>query len=150
MHELIWLIILILSFITELATAALVAVWFMPGALIALILSALDLPIWLQVLVFAVTSAVMLLLSKTIFRKYIRKNPIIKTNSDALMGETAIVTEDIDNLEGRGQIKINAQYWSARSSDPSVRIEKGSLVKIVSIEGVKLICDKILNKGEEL
>ena len=115
----------------------------MPGALAALILSALNLPIWLQAIAFLFLSVLMLALSKTIFKKYIRKKPIIKTNSDALIGETAVVIEEINNIEGRGQVKINAQIWSARSTNAADIIAKGCLIKIISIEGVKLICEKI-------
>ncbi|MBE6631836.1 MAG: NfeD family protein [Ruminococcaceae bacterium] len=143
MNEFIWLGILIIAFITELTTAALIAVWFMPGAVAALVLAALNLPIWVQVLVFLIISAVSLILSKTIFKKYIRKTPISNTNSDALIGETGVVTEDIDNIEGRGLVKVKSQVWTARSEDPTVKIASGSLVEIKSIEGVKLICNKI-------
>ena len=144
MNEFIWLGILILSFITEISTAALVAVWFMPGALIALILSALDVEIWIQVLVFLLTSAIILAFSRTIFKKYIRKGPIEKTNSDALVGETGIVLEEIDNIEGRGQVKVKNQTWRAVSSENTV-IMQGALVEVLGIDGVKLIC-KIIEK----
>ena len=132
MNEFIWIGILVLAFITEMATAALVAVWFMPGALAGLILSALNVHIWIQVLVFAILSAVMLALAKTIFQKYVRKKPIVKTNTDALLGKNAVVIEDINNIQGQGAVKINAQTWSARAVDPSVIIKKGSIVEIRS------------------
>ncbi|MBQ8004927.1 MAG: NfeD family protein, partial [Clostridia bacterium] len=100
-------------------------------------------PIWIQVLVFTILSVVMLSLSKTIFQKYIRKKPIVKTNTDALLGKNAVVIEDINNLHGQGAVKINSQTWSARSEDPSITIKKGSIVEITKVEGVKLICNKI-------
>lgn len=145
MNEFIWIGILIIAFITEISTAALVAVWFMPGALVSLILAALDVRIWVQVLVFSVISVIMLALSRSIFKKYIRKKPIIETNADSLVGNTAIVVEDIDNIEGTGQIKISSQIWTARSEEDTIKIEQGSIVKITKIEGVKLIC-KIIDK----
>lgn len=143
MTEFIWIAILVVAFIVEISTAALVSVWFMPGAFLALILSALSLPIWIQVASFAVVSVVMIVLSRTAFRKWLHSKPIEKTNSDALIGETAIVTEDINNIEGKGQVKVASQVWSARSADNTQNFERGSLVQIVSIEGVKLICKKI-------
>ncbi len=143
MSEFIWIGILVLAFITEIATAALVAVWFMPGALAGLILSSLNVPIWIQVLVFTILSLIMLSLSKTIFQKYIRKKPIVRTNTDSLLGKNAVVIEDINNLHGQGAVKINSQTWSARSADPSITIKKGSIVEITKVEGVKLICNKI-------
>ena len=144
MNEFIWLGILVLSFITEVSTAALVAVWFMPGALIALILAALDVQIWIQVLVFLVISVIVLAFSKTIFKKYIRKAPFERTNSDALIGETGIVIEEIDNIEGRGRIKVKSQEWRAVSAE-NAKIKQGELVEVTSIDGVKLIC-KIIDK----
>ena len=148
MVEYIWLGILILAFVVEISTAALVSVWFMPGAFIALLLAAMSVPIWIQVLVFSVISIVMLLLSKTIFKKFIRSKPIENTNADALIGETGIVTEDIDNIVGKGLVKISSQIWSARSSDEMQKIKQGTLVRVKSIEGVKLICEKI-NQTED-
>ena len=66
------------------------------------------------------------------------------TNADALIGEVAVVTEKISNIEARGLVKIRGQIWSAKSAD-GVDIDKDEKVSIISIEGVKLVCRKTEN-----
>ncbi|MGN1094801.1 MAG: NfeD family protein, partial [Eubacteriales bacterium] len=65
----------------------------------------------------------------------------VATNSDALIGEEAVVTDRISNLENKGLVKIRGQVWSAKSADGDI-IEKDNIVSVISIEGVKLICRK--------
>lgn len=60
------------------------------------------------------------------------------TNADRCIGETAMVTEDIDNIAGKGRVEVNGISWTARSSD-GANFRKGELVTVERIEGVKLI-----------
>ena len=50
--------------------------------------------------------------------------------------------EPIDNIEGIGQVKVRGQIWTARSYDKDIKYEKGEILNVVAIEGVKLICKK--------
>jgi membrane protein implicated in regulation of membrane protease activity len=79
--------------------------------------------------------------SKTFLRKYLKKRPNEVTNVDSLVGQTAIVTEKLDNMSQTGAVRINGLEWSARSVDDAVTPEKGTLVVIREISGVKLICE---------
>lgn len=65
-----------------------------------------------------------------------------RTNLDAVIGEKCVVTEKIDNFAGCGQACVNGQEWSARGAAEDDVFEKGEILKIVAIEGVKLICKK--------
>ena len=56
--------------------------------------------------------------------------------------QDAVVLESINNLEAKGQVKVRGQVWSARSADESVTYAAGEVVRVLSIEGVKLICEK--------
>ena len=49
----------------------------------------------------------------------------------------AVVTEDIDNMEAKGSVKVAGQIWSAKSTK-GLPIKKESIVIVDSIEGVKL------------
>ena len=136
-----WLGVIVLSIAAEAATADLVAIWFMPAALVSLILALADVPLWLQIVVFIVLVAAFLVFSKAFLRKYLKKRPNETTNVDSLVGKTAIVTEKLDNLGQTGAVRINGLEWSARSVDDAVTPEKGTLVVIREISGVKLICE---------
>lgn len=137
----IWLCVLIAAIVLEAVTVGLVSIWFVPGALTAMILAFLGVPTYLQLTVFFGLSILLLVFSRTIWKKYLARKPADKTNADALIGQTAIVTADIDNIHGTGEVKISGLYWSARSADGSP-IPKDSLVEVLSIDGVKLICRK--------
>jgi len=135
--ELIWFIVLVAFLAVEAACPIhLVSVWFAAGALVALILAALGCALWLQILVFVLVSCGLLLCLWPVTKKLL--NPkLTKTNVDALVGTLGTVTEEIDNLEARGQVKLGAMYWSARSTDGTA-ISAGTHVRVDRIEGVKL------------
>ena len=92
-----WIVIVLLAIAVEAATADLVAIWFMPAALVSMVLSLLDVSIGIQVAVFFVLVVVFMLLSKLFLRRYLKRRPNEKTNADSLLGKTAIVTKRIEN-----------------------------------------------------
>lgn len=61
---------------------------------------------------------------------------------ESVVGEKCVVTERIDNFAGCGQVKVNGQGWSARGAYDADIFEAGETLKVVAIEGVKLICKK--------
>jgi membrane protein implicated in regulation of membrane protease activity len=132
-----WLGLMVVFLIVEAACPFhLVSIWFAVGSLVALLLSLLHAPVWLQVLAFLVVSAITLTAVWPLIRKYI--NPkITKTNVDAVVGSTGLVTVAIDNISAVGQVKLGAMYWTARST-AGERIPEGTLVKVDRIEGVKV------------
>ena len=137
-----WLGVLIVALIVEAATAGLLSIWFVPPALVSMLLAFFNVPTYLQVVVFFGLSLLLIVFSRTIWKKYTTFKPIEPTNADALIGKTGIVTSKINNINSVGEVKILGQYWSARSFDGS-EIPEDSMVEIVSIEGVKLICKAI-------
>lgn len=135
----IWIAIIILSVGAEAATASIVSMWFIPPAIICLFLSFVDVPVWIQVAVFFVVSAIIFILSKFIFKRFM-KNKVVPTNTDALIGKAGMVIVDVDNLRQMGVVRLEGKEWSARSSDDSRVLLKGEIVMVERIEGVKLIC----------
>ena len=135
-----WIAVVVFSVISEAMTTALVAIWFMPSALVATVLSLFKVPFYVQVLVFAVLSALFIIFSRTILGKTLRAKHT-PTNADSVIGESAVITEQVCNIENRGLAKVRGQIWSARSADGDT-LEPGEIVSVISIEGVKLICRK--------
>lgn len=138
----VWLGILIFAVIFEVAAPGLVSIWFVPSALISMLLALFDVPLPLQLTAFFGLSIILIVFSRTIWKKYISAKPVEPTNADINIGMTGIVTECIDNINAVGEVKVNGLRWSARSENGEV-IEKGSHVKVLAIDGVKLICKKI-------
>lgn len=137
----IWVLLLVLSVAVEAATFGLVAIWFMPAALVAIVLSVLEYPVYVQWIAFFGTAAFLLLISKTVLKRYFRKKPPVRTNADAVIGKVGVVTQRIDNTFATGEVKVGGVYWTARASEKTNGvIEEGQLVVVDRIEGVKLIC----------
>lgn len=133
--EVTWFILLTVFLIFEAITVNLVSVWFAAGSLAALAAGALHAPVWPQVLLFVVISALLLCLLRPFVKKYVK--PKVKTNVDAIVGSTCRVTADIDNIAAQGQVKINGMEWSARSLEDA-KIPVGTLVRVERVEGVKV------------
>ena len=135
MEPLYWLIAMILLGILEAVTVSLVSLWFAGGALAALVASLLGAPVWLQVAVFLVASGILLACLRPLAKRSVGAKT--KTNVDSLMGQQALVTEDIDNLTAQGAIRVNGNTWSARSTNGNP-IPANTRVVIDRVEGVKL------------
>ncbi|MGN0426070.1 MAG: NfeD family protein [Acetatifactor sp.] len=134
----IWLVVLILMILVEVATMGLTSIWFAGGALISIFAAMIGAPIWLQIILFFAVSLLLLFSTRPIAVKYFNKNRT-KTNVDSLIGRQAIVITAIDNLKATGQVAVGGQEWSARGPESNSRIESGAVVRITAINGVKLI-----------
>ena len=135
-----WLIAFILFVVGEAVTVGLVSIWFAVGSLGALLTAALGGGLWLQIAVFLILSALSLMLLKPLSRKWMAGHKAARTNADRVIGETALVTEDIDNTMATGQVQVDGQIWTARSAH-GVVIPAGSRVKVLSIQGVKVMVE---------
>lgn len=133
-----WLAAVIVLGVVEAATVGLVTVWFALGALAALVSSLFGGPLWLQILLFIVVTAVSLVTTRPLVKKYFSKGSHKATNADMVIGKDARVTESIDNINGSGAVRCMGKEWSARSETGEV-IAEGETVIPIKIEGVKLI-----------
>ena len=61
---------------------------------------------------------------------------------DTIVGEKCIVTEEIDNFAGCGQVRVKGQLWSARGLYEDDVFKCGESLRIIAIEGVKVVCKK--------
>lgn len=134
----VWLILLIVFIAIEAATLGLTTIWFAGGALFAILAAVLHAPIVIQVVLFILVSLLLLFFTRPIAVKYFNKDRV-RTNVESIVGRQAIVTGEINNLLGAGQVTVSGQEWSARSYDADTIIPVGTTVKILAINGVKLI-----------
>ena len=139
----IWLIVFVVMLIIEAATTALATVWFAAGALVAMIMDLCGAPHNLQIIVMAAVSVVTFAICMIWIRpklESLRRANIQRTNADRLIGMEGVVIVPVNPVEGKGQVKVEGQVWSAKSEDA---IKEGTKVKIRAIEGVKLIVDPV-------
>ena len=127
--------IIVLS-IVEASTANLVCIWYIVSAILTLIVSLFIDNTLIEFAIFVLLGTILLLATKNFIKnKLISKE---KTNLDRIIGMRGVVTEDIEDLV-IGEVLVDGKKWSA-ISDSSIK--KGEKVKIVKIEGVKLVVER--------
>ncbi|MBP3313172.1 MAG: NfeD family protein [Oscillospiraceae bacterium] len=132
-----WFAAVVLFAVVEASTVALVSLWFVGGALAALIASLLGAELWLQIVLFVVVSGGLLACLRPFIKKVLSPR-ITPTNFDRIIGQKVPVVETIDNLNATGAVKAEGNIWSARSESGEI-IEKDTVVEILEIQGVKVI-----------
>ena len=136
MMTIIWIAAIIIFGIAEAATAGLVSIWFVAGAVAALIVTELGASLLIQFAVFLVVSILALIATRPLAKKMLDKT-IVPTNADRVLHREAKVTETVDNENAAGAVYIDGKTWTARSDSGAI-IEKGKMAEIVRMEGVKL------------
>ena len=141
-----WIIVAVLAFAFEAATVGLVSVWFGIGATLTAVFAAAGnkafggsgwfLPA--QFIMFIIISGLFLYLTRPLAAKLVKRSNA--TNAAAIIGKKGVVTEEINNIEGTGQIKINGNIWTAKSESGDV-IEKDKIVIIKNISGVSAMVE---------
>ena len=134
----VWLISFLLLLFIEIITINLVTIWFAVGSLAALITTTITDNITIQVIVFIVVSTLSLIVTKPLVSK-LRKRKITPTNLDRVIGKEGVVTKDISK-NAYGEVKVGGSIWTATSAN---NIKKDSQVKVLKIDGVKLVVEKI-------
>lgn len=137
-ETIIWLVITILALVIEGSTAGLTTIWFAIAAAVSFVLSLLNLNVYIQIIAFFLISILLLVFTRPIIRKTLVKEKE-KTNADKIIGEKALVIDEINPLAGTGQIKISGAVWSAKADEI---ITKDKIVIIKGIKGVHAIVEK--------
>ena len=136
---LLWVLAVVVFLVMESLTYQMVSIWFIFGAIAGIIVHFLGGGFFVQFSVFIAVSLLLLILFRPIAMKML-KNQDFKSNADGLIGKGVLITEDIDNINGKGKGKINGMEWTVRS-ETSEEIKAGSIVQVKRIEGVKLIVE---------
>ena len=135
-----WIVVMIATIVIEAATMGLTTIWFSGGALIALIVEMLNGSVYLQILAFLVISLFLLCFTRPVAVKYFNRERT-RTNLDGLIGKQAVVIVSVHNLNETGRVVVEGKEWMARSTDVSRTFEEGEIVRIQSIQGVKLMVE---------
>lgn len=134
----VWLILSAILFVVEIATTGFLIFWFSIGALFAMIVSFFTGDMIVQTTVFIIASVILIFLTRP-FADKVTKGMNVKTNAFSLEGKQGKVIEEINSEESKGKVKVGTEVWSAKSKDI---IPEGSNVKVLEIEGVKLVVEK--------
>lgn len=124
---------LLLSLI-EITTLDFVFIMFAGGSLAAAGANGLGQPLWVQVVVFAVVSIVLLLTVRPPLKRFLNKGgPDSLTNAEAHIGRSASVLEEVTATTGL--VKLMGEVWTARAAEGSPPLPEGATVQVVRIDG---------------
>ena len=112
-------------------------IWFATGALVSLFVSFFVPSFTIQVIVFIVVSVITIIAIKPLLKKF-KAFSITPTNSDRVIGKVGDVVMKIEKNK-YGEVKIFGNIWTAYSDQ---EIDVGEKVRVLSIEGVKLIVER--------
>ncbi len=139
----IWILLGVLFSITEIFTATFGALIIGIGAFVAAFLAYINVSVTYQLLLFSVSAVVATMVIVKVLKT--KNKAFRKTFIDDIINNICYVVEDIKK-DGVGKIKVNGEVWLA-VSEGGVFIPKGERVKIIKIEGTKLIVKKEEDNG---
>jgi membrane protein implicated in regulation of membrane protease activity len=130
----IWLIAGVLLAIAELFTLDFVLIMIAAGGFAAAAAGLAGVPIPLQVVVFAVVSALGLVAVRPAIKRRLHRgaDPAVM-GVEAMEGSEATVIEQVS--DGRGMVKIGGELWQARPYDVAQVIDAGTTVRVVEVRG---------------
>lgn len=132
---LMWTLVCVAALILEVSSGTFYLICFAIGAVGAVFFSLMDAPLWLQVLVFSLISAVSVFCIRPLLLKYL--HPVQKerrSNASALVGRQGIVIEAI-SAERPGYVRVDGDEWRAVTAD-GMSIECGVIVRITAIDSI--------------
>lgn len=141
-YLLLWIIIAAVALAIDLITSSFLFVWFTVGGIVAVVLTLFNYPFSTQLITFIAVSSVLMAIGYPIVKRTIKSTvPITPKMEENYIGHEFHV--DLDIIE-KATIKFEGIYWTVKNQgDP---INKGDLVKIIGIEGNKLVIKKLINK----
>ncbi|NBE98849.1 NfeD family protein [Nonomuraea sp. KC401] len=129
----IWVILAVVLGVAEIFTLTASLGLLGAAALLTAATAALGLPVPLQLMFFAASSAAGLLVLRPIAMRHMKQPPLPRFGVEALVGKPAYVISEVTGHDGR--VRIGGEEWSARAYDESLVIPTGATVDIIEIEG---------------
>lgn len=138
----IWLALMIIFIVVEIATVGLTSIWFAGGALAALAAALIGMSVPVQAVCFFMAAIALVLFTRPFALKFVKPHNI-RTNYEDIIGREVQVTARVDNRADTGTAVFNGQEWTARSAEDGMVMEAGETAHVKEIKGVKLYLTKI-------
>lgn len=133
----VWLIVAAVLGVAELLTTTLAFGLIAVAAVVAAVVGGFHLALPIQLAAFVVASAAGLGLVRPVAVKHVKQPPMLRTGTAALVGRSAIVTEEV--TEHGGRVKIDGEEWSSRPYDETLVIPVGTKVDVMQIRGATAV-----------
>lgn len=132
----VWLALALLAGIVEMIVPALVCLFVAVAALLTAALAWFGASVGVQVVFFAISSLLLLLLVRPLFATRRIGGAGVPSRTEALAGKLAHVTEAIDPVLGTGRVNVAGEDWAARSAAP---VPAGAEVRVDGADGIVLL-----------
>jgi membrane protein implicated in regulation of membrane protease activity len=139
----IWLIAGVVFAVGEMATLGFFLAPFAIGAFVATLVDLAGAGGGFSVAAFLVVSVASFAVMRPIARRHRHMPPAIRTGTEALVGQSAIVLERIANDEGVGCVRIGGEVWTARAYDEEQQIAAGEKVRVIEIRGATALVSEL-------
>ncbi len=133
-----WVISAGLFLILESITTGFLVFWFAIGSVFAMIVSFFTDNLIVQTSIFIISSIILIFATRKFCNIFLKNNKPNGVNS--IIGKTGKVTIDIIPIDGKGQVKIGGETWSAISEN-SNEIKKDTEIIVKKIDGVKVVVE---------
>jgi len=137
----IWLIVAVVAMVVEFITSEMVSIWFVGGAILGMVLDAVGVVWYVQLICVVVLSLVLLIAFRKLALKLLAKNDG-KTNADAVIGKEFRLIDGID-FDNFGTIKVNGVVWTVIAKEEGAVIKSGAQVKVVELKGNKYVVEEV-------
>lgn len=139
----IWVIIALIFVIVEMFTTGFAVMCISVGCLFGAGASVIGWDIEWQLLSFAIgTALAFITVRPLVYKFFYKRSPEVKTNTDALIGRRAVVTERIEGELHPGRVKIDGDDWKAIPLADET-IEVGEAVEVTAINSIILTVKKL-------
>lgn len=93
--------------------------------------------LWLQLMVFALVSAALVVAARPPLLRRFHRPPAIRSGMDAVIGSSATVISTVDDTGG--QVKIGGEIWSAVGVEGHRPLPPGTPVTVVEVRGATAV-----------
>ena len=137
----VWIGFAIFMLLCEGFTTQLVSIWFVLGSVCAAITTIFTSDITIQSAVFLVVSLVSLIVTRPLVKRFKKRNKTTGTNAERHIGQVGFMLTDLTDIDETAQAKVGAETWTVKSD--KAPLSKGTKIKVLAIEGVKLIVEPV-------
>lgn len=141
-YWLLWTAIAMLCLCLEMTSGDFFLTCIAVGAAVSALSCIISVPLWVQVIIFALTSILSIYFIRPHLVSLIHSGEDKRlSNTDALIDRIGVVSETIQ-AGGFGRVQIDGDDWKAQSPDDDA-IEKGMKVKVIGRDSIILNVESV-------
>jgi len=144
----VWVILAILLGVAEMLSGGFFMLPFAVGAAVAAAIALAGLPLPWQLVGFAVTAGIALVLARVYMARH-NAGPSQQLAGNRLIGKTGIVLTELNPVADTGIVRVDREQWRAEPST-NATVPEGARVTVTAVEGAHLVVAPVLEEPSEL